>query len=220
MDNFIGLDLEKNRCDAFWIIHGTPRGQQANYSKQEPNWNGYIGPFHGDKYIQPWPSKPGEKFIKESLQGAVAYTFLRTGIYESTSDRPGSNYGAITIIMDDMDEKKLKKFEQELKKWFEENILKKYTHNYRDGWLKWDETAISLFSGNYDKQLKNSIQSLIKPYISNQNTVSNEKSSDVVKTDKLNAGTQKLKEEIAKLERQKQEIERQLAEKYAQLESV
>jgi hypothetical protein len=220
MDNFI--NRQGNHFDAYWIIHGTPQGLESNSTNNDPVEFVSYANFHrgGDTHID-FPSKPGEKFIKETLvSGAVAYTFLHTGIRQITSDRDGSNYGAITIIMDDMSEKDSKKFEGELKNWFTKNILDIFTYKYNDGWLKWNDKAGGLFRGNYDKQLKNSIQSIIEPYISNQNTDSKEKTGDSVKTDRINAGIQKLKEEIAKLEQQKQEIERKLAEKYTQLKNM
>ena len=221
MYNYIGKkDLENGgfSFDAYWVLHGTPRGEIINAEANDP-FAGYASWHTGDlKYINPWPSVPGEKFIKEEVPsnpGCFAYSFLRTGIKESTSDRSGSNYGAITIIMDNIDEERTKKFEQELKKWFEKNILSKFTvQGVTDGWNKWQDDAVNLFEGRYDKELKDSIQVLLAPYLSIQ------KSSDVSKTESLNLGTQRLLEEIAKLEQQKQEIERLLAEKRAQLQGL
>ena len=220
MDNFI--NRKGNSYDAYWVVHGTPQGAESNSANNAPVELVRYANFHkgGDTHID-FPSKPGEKFIKEKLpSGAVAYTFLRTGIYQITSNREGSNYGAITIFMDEIDKKHDREFEQKLKTWFTENILKNFTYKQGDDWLKWNNNARDLFRGDYDKQLKSSIQLLIQPYLSNQNFVSDEKTSDTVKTDKLNAGIQKLKEEIAKLEQQKQEIERQIAEKRAQLQGM
>lgn len=225
MDNFIGRkELGNNRIsfDAYWVIHGTPLGHKYNVSETDPNeYIRYVSDFHSDKgLIQPWPSIPGETFIKKKLKDGVAYTFLRTGIYEYSSTRPGSNYGAVTVIMDDMDESYTKKFEQDLKTWFEKNILAKFTYTYGDDWLRWDEQATRLFHGDYDKQLKDSLQSVLKPYLSNQNIDSNQKGSNRGKTDKFNEASQKLREEIARLEQEKKNIEKQLAEKYAQLENM
>ena len=216
MDNFIGK--HGNHFDAYWIIHGTPQGLEQNSSRNDPGEFVSYANFHkgGDTHIE-FPSKPGEKFIKEKLpSGAIAYTFIHTGIHQITSDREGSNYGAITVIMDDMDEKHSKNFEQELKKWFEKNILKKFTfdENNGSGWIKWNGNARGLFRGDYDKQLKDSLESILKPYLEAQ------KSANMTKTDKFNEGIQQLKQEIAKLEQKKRYIETQLAEKYAKLEKT
>ena len=225
MDNFIGRkELGNGRIsfDAYWVIHGTPLGQQFNVSNTDPKeYITYVSNFHSDNGpIQPHPSIPGETFIKKKLEHGVAYTFLRTGIYEYGSIRPGSNYGAITVVMDEMDESHTKKFEQDLKEWFEKNILAKFTYAYKGDWLRWDAKADRLFRGDYDKQLKDSLQSVLKPYLSNENIDSNQKDSNRGKTDKFNEVSQKLKEEIAILEQEKKNIEKQLAEKYAQLENM
>lgn len=224
MDNFIGKQDRGGGVisfDAYWVVHGTPQGQEANIARDDPiEYTGYADFHKSNGPIQPWPSVPGEKFIKEKLQHGIAYTFLRTGIRQVTNDRPGSNYGAITVIMDDMDETHTKKFEQDLKEWFEKNILVKFTYAVGNGWIKWNEDSHRLFKGDYDKQLKDSLQSVLKPYLSNQNINSNQKDSNTDKTNKYNKGTQKLREEIARLEQEKKNIEKQLAEKYAQLENM
>ena len=215
MDNFIGRD--GNHFDAYWIIHGTPQGSENNAAPNDPVMFVSYADFHKarDTHISS-PSKPGEKFIKEEIQGAVAYTFVRTGIKQITSGRDGSNYGAITVIMDDINDSDSKKFEQELKKWFYKNVLDKFTYPQdKDGWLKWNVDARDLFNGAYDKQLKDSIHSVIRPYL----TVSAQKNNNADNAEKLNSGTQRLKEEIAKLERAKRDIEQQLAQKYAELEN-
>lgn len=225
MDNFIGKKNLENggfSFDAYWILHGTPRGEMLNNGKDDPRefigyseWHTY-----GDTHIKPHPSVPGAKFIKEEVPGCpgcFAYSFLRTGIYEATSSRPGSNYGAITIIMDDMDEEHTKKFARELQKWFKEVILDRFTSvENPNGWLRWTNYAEhALFRGKYDKELKNSIQVLLAPYLSIKKSA--EASNE---TERINSGTQELREEIAKLEQQKQEIERLLAEKRAQLRGL
>lgn len=87
-----------------------------------------------------------------------------------------------------------------------------------NGWLKWNNKATALFDGRYDKQLKDSLQSLIKPFLSNQNTTSNEP-AETPKKHQFNTARRKLETEIAFLEQQKQEIEKQLKQKYAQLNS-
>lgn len=217
-DNFIGRD--GNHFDAYWIIHGTPQGLENNAARNDPAVFVSYADFHrsGDTHIS-FPSKPGEKFIKEEILGggAVAYTFVRTGIRQITSDRDGSNYGAITVIMDDINDNDAKKLEQELKKWFYKNILDKFTYPTGvDDWLKWNDDARGLFKGAYDKQLKDSIYSVIRPYL----TMSAQKYNNAGNTEKFNVGTQRLKEEIAKLEQAKRDIEQQLAQKYAELENV
>ena len=83
------------------IIHGCPHGQQSNAAKDDPiEFVRYTDSFHnGDGRRIDSPSSPGTKFIKEILpSGTLAYTFVRTGIHEAESGRPGSNYGAVTLF--------------------------------------------------------------------------------------------------------------------------
>jgi flagellar capping protein FliD len=218
MDNFIGKN--GNSFEAYWVIHGCPQGHEANYALNDPPVLTAYANFHktGDTHIKS-PSAPGEKFIKEKLPGLVdgiAYTFVRTGIYGIQSDRPGSNYGAITIIMDDMDENSVKKFEQDLKEWFYTNVLNRFTYEVGGGKLKWTEDARKLFRGNHDKQLKGSIESVIKPYLE----IIAQQSHDTNKTGTYTAARQQLEKEIADLEQTKARIEQQLAQKYAELENM
>ena len=219
--NYIGAT--ENWFDAYWIVHGNPSGWQANGS----DYTSYVNFHDGRKPAQygiPWPVEPGEKFIHEEVPdhpGCFAYTFMRTGIYEMYGERPGTNYGAITVIMDKIDEKNLEKFKQDLEKWFTENILNKFTYRHSGpGWLKWNSDATRLFNGDYNEQLKDSLQLVLEPYFLNQRTNSNQKGSNRDKTDKFNEAAQKLREEIARLEQEKKNIEKQLAEKYAQLENM
>ena len=199
MDNFI--NRQGNSFKAYWILHGTPRGVKNNASIGDPDIFVDYADFHkgSDSHIE-FPSKPGEKFIKEQIyEGCFAYTVVHTGIHEITSDRAGSNYGAITIITEDINGQNLKNFERDLKKWFKENILDKFTYQEVESWIKWNTNATELFDGKYDKDLNLSITSLIKPYLEKSAQKSNNQHD---KTKEFNEAKQQLQNDIKELEEQ------------------
>lgn len=217
--NFIGR--KGNQCQAYWVIHGCPRGHKTNIKnvQEQAPFARYVN-YHsaGDTHIE-FPSKPGEKFIKEPAPdlGCFAYTFVRTGIYEYGSARAGSNYGAITIYMDEISDKNWEKLQPELKEWFERNILDFYTTGNKDGWLQWNcHAADTLFKGVYDKQLHDLMCDLLQPYLDN----SVQKSDNDNKVDTLKDATQRLKQQMAELEKQEQEIKLKKQEIKRQLQQL
>lgn len=193
------------------IIHGCPSGQQSNAAKSDPlEFTAYIDRFHmGDsRYIES-TSKPGEKFIKEILpSGVLAYTFVHTGVHEVRSDRPGSNYAAITLFLP----KNVKiqnetKFQQKLKQWFDANVLNKFTIEQANGWRKWIANAeYYLFGGRQDAQIGESLKWLFT-YLSTT-------------ADNFDVAKKRLQDEIKKLEQDEKRIKQELVKKYAELDNL
>ena len=194
------------------IIHGCPAGQQSNATNTDPaEFRSYADFHRGDsRYIES-PSKPGAKFIKEILpSGHLAYTFVRTGVFEAVSSRPGSNYAAITLFLPkDVKIQNEDEFKQTLKQWFEINILNNFTRDIGGGWLKWTRDAeYYIFKNKLDAQIGESLKQLL-PYLSTGEQTRAPKAT--VKD--FDDATQKLQEEIHALEQQ-------LAAKRAELEKL
>ena len=195
-----------------WILHGTPVGFKSNATNDDPAEFVRYANFHGaeDTHIE-HPSKPGEKFIKETLpSGYVAYTFVRTGIYQETSDREGSNYAALSVfIPKNVKISNQSKFEQKLKQILETNVLNLYTYPHNDS-RKWvQNTRFGLFDRHeMDAKIGESLKQLL-PYLSTTEQVNTPKAT----VDDFSTATEKLKAEI-------REHEKQLAIKRAQLENM
>lgn len=219
MYNFIGKNGDS--FEAYWVIHGHPRGEEDNTDRTDPPvFRQYLSKFHTPESTLDYTT-PGETFIKKEvpgLTGGFAYTFARTGIYGNQGDRPGTNYGAVTVIMDDMDEKSTEQFENDLKEWFIVNILNKFTYKHpgKVGWRKWDMNADKLFKGAYDEKLKNSIESVIKPYLE----ITALKSGNTKDIDKYKVATERLQAEIERLEQQRDDLNRQIAKKRRELANM
>ena len=195
------------------IIHGCPAGQQSNATNTDPaEFRSYADFHRGDsKYVES-PSKPGAKFIKEILpSGHLAYTFVRTGVFEAVSSRPGSNYAAITLFLPgDVKIQNEEEFKQTLKQWFEINILNNFTRDIGGGWLKWTRDAeYYIFRNNLDAQIGESLVKQFLPYLSTPEQANTSKAT--VKD--FDDATQKLQAEIHALEQQ-------LAAKRAELERL
>ena len=204
----------------YFIIHGCPSGQQSTATKDDPAEFRTYADFHtaNNKYIDS-PSKPGEKFIKETLKsGNLAYTFVRTGVFEAASSRPGSNYAAITLFFDKKTKiSNEKDFQQKLKQWFETNVLNRFTTDKENGYKKWTRDAeYYIFRNRMDAQFGKSLMQFLKPYIS----IPEQKNTNGTKTDELKETTQKLRDEIQNLEQAKKEIQQKLEQKYAELENL
>ena len=183
---------EKPMIPFAWIVHGCPLGQQSNATRDDrPEVQGYYDRFHigNPKYVET-PSKPGEKFIKETLpSGTVAYTIVHTGIYEASSPRPGSNYAAITIFVKPgiklLDEQK---FAQDLKSWFNTNILSEFTYIVGNGdfgtWRQWSPRYRFLFANEMDNSLAQSLNQIVQKSFSHSESIqtkqTNEKNSLVI----------------------------------------
>lgn len=202
-----------------FIIHGCPSGQQSTATNADPAEFRAYADFHtgNGKHID-FPSKPGEKFIKETLKsGSLAYTFVRTGVYEANSSRPGSNYAAITLFFDDKTRiSNEKEFLQQLKQWFEINVLNRFTVDLNGDWKQWTNDAdYYVFRNKMDAQFSQSLMQLLTPYVSTTKNTTND-----AKTDALNNVTKKLRDEIQNLEQAKQEIQQKLEQKYTELKNL
>jgi len=202
------------------IIHGCPSGQQSNAEKNDPReFVNYIDRFHmGNSEYVPSPSRPSEKFIEEILpSGSLAYTFVRMGVREIRSDRPGSNYAAITLFFPSgtkiLNEKD---FQEKLKQWFESNVLARFTRNVGNDWLKWtDDAGYYIFDNHLDATFYDGLQSLFQ-YVSSGES----KHVENLRPDMVNWATEQLKSEIQTLERQEKAIQQQLVQKRAELNNL
>lgn len=225
--HFYGI-ISPNKIEAiimsgklYMLIHGCPHGQQSNATKDDPSiFRAYTERFHmGDNRYVACPSKPGAKFIKEELPNDyVAYTYVHTGVHEAQSDRPGSNYAAITLFFPKSFKiSNEKEFQQKLQQWFETNIINNFTYKQLNNWHKWTPGAeFSLFSNKYDTQIVNAIGPLASQYLTTTNT--KQDNTDTIK--KINTVTENIKAEIQKLKQAEKEIQEQLAQKYSELEKL
>lgn len=201
----------------YYILHGCPNGQQSTATKDDPAEFRAYADFHktNSKYIDS-PSKPGAKFIKETLpSGNLAWTFVRTGVYEAGSNRPGSNYAAITLFFSkDTKISNEKEFQQALKQWFEVNVLDQFTTNIGNKWRKWTKAAeYSIFRNKMDDRFGKSLIALLRPYLST--SIQTE-----TKINQYNTAVIKLKAEIQNLENQEKDIQQKLSQKYAELKKL
>ena len=201
----------------YMLIHGCPSGQQSNATKNDPSlFRAYTERFHmGDNRYVACPSKPGAKFIKEELPNDyVAYTYVHTGVYEAQSERPGSNYAAITLFFPKSFKiSNEKEFQQKLQQWFETNIINKFTSKKLNDWRKWTPDAeYSLFRNKCDAQIINAIGPLASQYLTTVNT--KQDNTDTIK--KINTVTA----EIQKLKQVEKKIQEQLVQKYSELEKL
>lgn len=198
-----------------FIIHGTPIGFTSNATQDDTSEFCAYADFHmaNNGHVDPI-SQPGEKFIKETLQsGALAYSFVCTGIYQSQSERDGPNYAAITLFFPKntkiLEERE---FQQKLKELFRDIVLNKYTYQCGDGWRKWRKDFYSLFDGRMDLQIGQALKRQLLPYLSTKGQTAEKE----LTTEGLNKATQK----IQAIEEEIRNLEQALAAKRAQLNAA
>lgn len=198
-----------------FIVHGTPIGFMSNATRDDTREFSDYANFHkADNGRVDSISKPGEKFIKDTLRsGTLAYTFVRTGIYQEQSERDGPNYAAITLfIPKNVKISDEQEFQRKLKQLFEELVLNRYTYPYGNGWRKWGASFYSLFDGRMDARISQSLNNQLLPYLSTKE----QPLENRLTAQGLNDATQR----ILQLEREIRDLEQQLANKRAQLEAA
>lgn len=205
---------EQNRPKLSFIVHGCPQGYEV---MQDDNieYMRYAN-FHtaSDTNIE-HPSSPGEKSITATLpSGTTAYTFVRTGVHEEHGSRSGSNYIAITLFVPaHFKVSNPQQLHQQLKQFFETNILEIYTHKQSGGWLRWASNWKDLFNNNKVIQSLGNIlnDQVIKSCITERNKSNKENFSDA---------TKKIQQQITELEQAIIKKEQELIQLRTKLETL